>query len=115
MTSEKKPPQGIFGNPVSFDLESAYAIDGTKVVTDVDQIHYSNLAMVNVTHRDVFIDFLQLPGVKRDDMTHLPGVRVFMSYASAQRLADAISDILVKVYSEGGMEEYHLDETKKKR
>lgn len=91
---------------VAVDLSSSYALENTPTETGIEQIHYSNLATVNVSHRDVFIDFLQVPGVKHEGTMHLPGVRVFMSYASAQKLAEALAMVLEKAHADGGMEEY---------
>jgi len=74
---------------------------------DISYSTYSNLAYIQVTHRDVYIDFLEMPGIKREDgKMHVDGTRVFMSHAAAQKLAEALNGILEKVYSEGGMENY---------
>ncbi len=110
MTS-RPPVQGDrAGTTVSIDLRSSYDIENTPTVTDIERVVYSNLATVNVSHRDVFIDLLQVPGFKRDDTVHLPGVRVFMSYASAQKLAEALLTVLEKAHHDGGMEEYQPDD-----
>ena len=94
---------------VAVDLSSSYEIDNTLTVTDIEDVRYSNLATVNVSHRDVFIDFLQMPGFKSEGAMHLPGVRIFMSYASAQKLAEALSLVLHRAHADGGMEEYQPD------
>lgn len=112
MTSIKPKDDNRKKTTVAVDLSSSYNIESSPTVTDIERVHYSNLATVNVSHRDVFVDFLQIPGFKREDTTHLPGVRVFMSYASAQKLAEALSMVLEKVHADGGMEEYRPDETK---
>lgn len=107
MTSKKTALEDRKKASVSIDLSSSYHIENTPAVMDIEQVYYSNLATVNVSHRDVFIDFLQVPGIKRDDTLHLPGVRVFMSYASAQKLAEALSKVLEKAHADGGMEQYN--------
>ena len=109
MTGKKATEIDQKTKTVAVDLSSSYAIENASTETDIQQIHYSNLATVNVSHRDVFIDFLQMPGIKHEGTMRLPGARVFMSYASAQKLAEALSMVLEKAHTDGGMEEYRPD------
>ncbi|HDR73595.1 MAG TPA: DUF3467 domain-containing protein [Methanoculleus sp.] len=89
------------------DLRDLYKYKPEDIMPDISYSTYSNLAYIQVTHRDVYIDFLEMPGIKREDgKMHVDGTRVFMSHAAAQKLAEALNGILEKVYSEGGMENY---------
>ena len=80
---------------------------------DIRSSTYSNMAFIQVTHRDVFIDFLEMPGIKSGDKVAVPGTRIFMSFAAAQRLSEALTGVLEKVHGEGGMEQYVPGGTKK--
>jgi len=86
------------------DLKAMYRIDPKEMVPDITVTTYSNLAYVQVSPRDVYIDFLEMPGVKRDGKTLVNGTRVYMSHVAAQRLGDVLQGILKKVVKEGGIE-----------
>lgn len=91
---------------VSIDLRELYTFKPEDLVTDIKASTYSNLAFIQVTHRDVFIDFFEMPGTKKDGKMVMPGTRVFMSFAAAQRLSEALTGILEKVHKDGTMEQY---------
>lgn len=99
---ERKPEGSMVVN-----LQEIYRYDPEDLFPDITTTAYSNLAYIQVSHRDVYIDFLEMPGIKREDgKMHINGTRVFMSHAAARRLSDALDGILEKVHREGGMEEY---------
>lgn len=50
-----------------------------------------------VTERDVFVDFLGLPGVKKDDEALLKGVRVYMPFSAAQKLTEVLQNTLENI------------------
>lgn len=57
------------------------------------------------------ICFLEMPGIKMaDGKMPIPGTRIYMSHSAAQKLSDAIADILKEVHCDGGMEVYRSDE-----
>ena len=56
--------------------------------------------------------FFYMPGTKKDGKMVLPGTRVFMSFAAAQRLSEALAGILEKAHRDGGMEKYMAGGTK---
>ena len=57
--AHKSEPQGIV-----FDFANAYEIvEGTEKVPNIKSVSYSNLAIVQVSNRDIFIDFLEMPGM----------------------------------------------------
>jgi hypothetical protein len=80
--------------PVSVDLRRLYAFAPSDLSLDIASSHYSNLAYVQVTHRDVYIDFLEMPGTKRDGKMAVKGVRIYMSHPAAKRLAEVLGGIL---------------------
>jgi len=89
------------------DIQKMYACRPDDLTPDISYSTYSNLAYIQVTQRDVYIDFLEMPGIRREDgKTHVNGTRVYMSHAAAQKLSEALNGILNKVYTEGGMESY---------
>ncbi len=96
MEEEKKGKDGA----TVIDLRELYQFEPGELQPDITHSSYSNLAYVQVTHRDVFIDFLEMPGIRRDDRMRVNGTRVYMSHAAAQKLAEALSGILDKVYKE---------------
>jgi hypothetical protein len=88
------------------DLDRMYQVDAEKLTPDITHCRYSNLAYIQVTERDVYIDFLEMPGVKRDDRQVINGIRVYMTHASAQKLSGVLHDILEDVAKAKGMEIY---------
>lgn len=88
------------------DLRELYRIEPEELQLDITHSSYSNLAYVQVAHRDVCIDFLEMPGLRRDGRALINGTRIYMSHAAAQKLAEALSGILERVHTEEGMEKY---------
>jgi hypothetical protein len=83
-----------------------YSFDPKDAMPEISPIRYSNLAYIHVSNRDVYIDFLEMPGIKREGKVFVPGTRIYMSHAAAQKLAEALDGILEKVNSGEGMEKY---------
>lgn len=96
----------LTGQPVAFDLKAMYSFDPREAVPDITTVRYSNMAYIQVTPRDVYIDFLEMPGVKREGRAVVNGTRVYMSFVAARRLSEVIKDILDKAHATGAMEEY---------
>lgn len=88
------------------DIGKLYKYDKKDLVPDINVVGYSNLAYITISPRDVFIDFLEMPGVKRDGKVLINGTRIFMSHVAAKALADRLNEILEQVHSDGKMEEY---------
>jgi hypothetical protein len=59
--------------------------------------------MIQVTDRDVYIDFLSMPGIKKDGKMVLRGTRIFMPHSSAQTLAESLGKTLEIVNKDGRM------------
>lgn len=90
----------------TIDLGRYYKYDQKDLTIEITEQHYSNFAMMQVTDKDAFIDFLLIPGVKKDDKMVLKGIRIYMSHSSAQKTAEALNNILETVYKSGDMETY---------
>jgi hypothetical protein len=92
---------------VAFDLKDMYSFDPKDAVPEISSTRYSNLAYINVSHRDVYIDFLEMPGIKRDGKMFVQGIRIYLSHVAAQKLTEALGGILENVHAKGSMEKYH--------
>ncbi len=86
------------------DLKKLYAFDPKEIVPDITVARYSNLAYVQVSPRDVCVDFLEMPGVKKDGRMMANGTRIYMSHVAAKRLAEVLQEILKKAEKDGGLE-----------
>ena len=80
--------------PAYMDLAAAYKHDAQDLVTDITVSRYSNLAYIQVTPRDVCIDFLEMPGIRRGEHVVVSGARIHMSHEAARRLAEALGGVL---------------------
>lgn len=91
----------------TIDISEMYKYNTEDLMTNISSSAYSNLAYVQATHRDLYIDFLEMPGIKKDDgKMHIKGTRIYMSHSAAQKLSKALSGILKTVHSDGQMEYY---------
>ena len=91
---------------IMVDLKELYKFEPQDIIPDISIVRYSNLAYIQITHRDVYIDFLEMPGVKKDSKVLLNGTRVYMSFVAAQKLAETLQGILEQVDSRGEMEKF---------
>jgi len=73
-------------------------------VPDINASRYSNLAYIQVTPRDLYIDFLEMPGVKKDGRMVVSGVRIYMSHVAGQRLSQALGRTISEVLEKGKIE-----------
>jgi len=106
MTSKENILPDEKARSVPINLGEIYSFDAKDVTVDVSTVRYSNLAYINVSHRDVHIDFLEMPGIKKDNKVLVNGTRIYMSHVAAQRLAEALEEILERLHSGGEMEVY---------
>jgi len=98
---------------LTFDLREMYRLDPKDAVPDISHMHYSNLAFIHVSNRDVYIDFLEMPGVKKEGKVLIPGIRIFLTHAAAQKLAEALNRTLETVSAKGDFEKFGVKEEKK--
>ncbi len=100
MAAEAKGRKGA-----AVDLRRMYRSDPETTTTDMTVVRYSNLAYVQVSPRDVYIDFLEMPGVVRDGRTTVNGTRIYMSHVAAERLGEVLRGVLAKAASDGAVEQ----------
>ena len=86
---------------VTIDISKLFKLDPDEIKLDVDHVHYSNVAYIQVNQRDVQVDFLQLPGIPKENGTMAKTTRIYLSHISAKRLAETLLQTL-KNASEGG-------------
>jgi len=69
---------------LTIDISEMYKYNTKDLMTDISSSAYSNLAYVQATHRDLYIDFLEMPGIKKDDgKMHIKGTRIYMSHSKS--------------------------------
>jgi hypothetical protein len=99
---------------ITIDLRDLYSYDPKTTLLNITDTRYSNLAYIQVSQRDVYIDFLEMPGQKRNGDFFVDGTRIFLSHVAAQKLAKALGELLEKVHSEGAIEKLISKEDSKK-
>ncbi|MDO8874019.1 MAG: DUF3467 domain-containing protein [Methanoregula sp.] len=102
----------IEATSISIDVGALYDFKVKDLELNLTDEYYSNTAFVQITQRDVRIDFLRMPGIKKDGKMVVNGVRVFMTHAAAQKMSLAIGATLKKVHSDGELENYNPDAEK---
>jgi hypothetical protein len=75
-----------------------------KLRLEVKQVTYANLAYVQVSPRDVFIDFIQAPGLPRGEDVLVEIVRVFLTPPAAKSLAETLGRVVEQVRKSGKFE-----------
>jgi hypothetical protein len=86
------------------ELRDLYGFKPEELALEILETYYSNVAYMQVTPRDVLIDFLEAPGIKKEGKTVIGGVRIFMSHVAAQKLAERLSKLLENTYKSGVIE-----------
>jgi hypothetical protein len=104
MAEKKKASAG--SRTLTMDLEEMYKYDVKDLVPEINHTRYSNLAYIHVSHRDVFIDFLEMPGTKKDGKMVISGTRIYMSHVAAEKMAKALDGILQKSHKDNAMEKF---------
>jgi hypothetical protein len=107
---KRKP---ISERSVSVNLDDLYSFKPEDIVLEISGEHYSNFAYIQVTPREVYIDFLPVPGVKKDGKMVIQGTRIYMSHSAAQNLSERLGVLLENVHRKKGMETYVPKEAKK--
>lgn len=88
------------------DVGRMYQFKAEEMTPDIKTSSYSNVAYLTCTNRDVFIDFLEMPGMKKDGKMMVPATRVYMSHSAAQQLAARLTEVLEGSYQRGELESY---------
>lgn len=106
MTAEDNSEEEKEKSQITIDLNEIYKFEPEDVGIDIENETYSNLAYIQVAHRDLHIDFLKMPGTKENDKQKVKGTRIHMSHAAAQKMAEKLLNILEKSYDEEPFELY---------
>ena len=69
-TSSKEPDTG---QQIAIDISKMYQFRPDEMIPDIRASSYSNVSYITCTNRDVFIDFLEMPGIKKDGKMMIPG------------------------------------------
>ena len=91
---------------VKIDIRELYKFDTKDITPDISIVRYSNMAYIQITQRDVYIDFLEMPGIRKEGKVLLNGTRIYMSFVAAKSLAESLLGVLEQVHSSGKMEKY---------
>jgi hypothetical protein len=94
---------------ITLNVKDMYDYDPKKVKAKIISTHYSNQAWLQVNHRDVLIDFLQIPGVPEGENTSVPAVRIYLTHSHAQKLANLVLNILKNLDEKDKLEKYESD------
>lgn len=94
------------GQVVSVDIGKCYQFKPEDFEVDVTAIHYSNNSYISVMGQDVFVDFMQIPGVKKDGKMVASATRIYMTHVQAAKLARTLQSVLQSTHEAGRMETY---------
>lgn len=99
----------VDGKTITIDFGTLYQFKPEDMSIDITNTFYSNHAYIQVMNRDVFIDFLQIPGVKKDDVVRVNGTRIYLTHSHAKKLAKSILGVIENANKEGKLESYDED------
>lgn len=66
------------------------------IAPDIDVVRYSNQVLINVSENDVMLDFLELPGIIRDEKMCVRGTRIYLTHDKAKNFYDVLGKLLEK-------------------
>lgn len=96
-------------NIQTISLEKYYRSDLSKLEIKIEGEHYSNIGFINLAGRDVFIDFVKLPGIVENGVPVARGIRVYMPYPAAQRLVEVLSKSISDAEKNHGIEPLRIE------
>lgn len=99
----KRTILGLTPQEATGELANLYS-RSKKLRMSVKESRYANLAFVQVSPRDVFIDFIQAPGLPDGDEIRVDVTRIYLSPPAAKSLADVLSDLVAKLQKAGQFE-----------
>jgi len=85
----------------SIDIGDLYKFKREDLILNISSTHYSNLTYMQVASRETVLDFLELPGVKKDGKMVINGVRIYLSHVAAQTLVEKLGKLLETAYEDG--------------
>ena len=96
--------------PISIDIGNLFQIDPERIKQEIDHVHYSNISYIQVSPRDVQIDFLQMPGIPENVGSRVKTTRIYLSHVAAKRLAETITTTLKDASDSGGLDFFKPEE-----
>jgi hypothetical protein len=97
--------------PETIDVGDAYKPPSEEIAVDILSSSYSNVTYMQVAPRDVVLDFLAFPSIRRENKNVVSGVRIYMSHAAARSLAEKLGKLLEDAYKDGKIEELKFTKT----
>ena len=94
------------GQILNIDIGKCYRFKPEDFEIDVTIVRYSNTSFIQVMGTDVFVDFLEIPGVKKEGKMVANATRIYMTHVQAKKLVETLGNLLEKSYKAGRMETY---------
>lgn len=91
---------------VSIEIGKCYQFEPEDFEIDISSTHYANSTFMQVMGQDVFVDFLEIPGAKKNGKMVANATRIYMTHVQAKKLVIALGNLLENSYKEGRMETY---------
>lgn len=91
---------------MSVDIGRCYKFSPDDFEIEVTSEHYANNSFIQVMNQDVFIDFMRVPGVKKDGKMIASATRIFMTHVQAAKLARTLQSVLQSTHEAGRMETF---------
>lgn len=79
---------------ISLDMAALYQFNQEDLELDVTVVRYSGDHFVQLTQNDLFIDFLELPGVRREGKMKVNTTRIYLTHNVAKGLAKTLNEAL---------------------
>ena len=89
----------------SLDIKDLYKFKREDLILDISSTHYSNITYIQIAAREVILDFLELPGIKKDSKMVINGTRIYLSHVAAQSLVEKLGTLLEQAHREGNIAE----------
>jgi hypothetical protein len=90
------------------NIKDLYKFKPEDLVLNVSSTHYSNVTYMQVAPREVVLDFLELPGIKKDGKMVIDGTRIYMSHVAAQTLVEKLGKLLENAYEGGSIAKFEF-------
>jgi hypothetical protein len=91
---------------MSVDIGKCYKFAPDDFEIEVTSEHYSNNSYIQVMNQDVLIDFMRVPGVKKDGKMVASATRIYLTHVQAAKLARTLQSLLQSTHEAGRMETY---------
>lgn len=85
----------------SINIGDLYKFSPDDLILNISSSHYSNITYMQVAPREVILDFLEMPGIKKDGKMVVNGVRIYLSHVGAQALVEKLGLLLQSAYENG--------------